>query len=440
MARLGRNSLVKLFVVIFFLMCCHMLLVRQDSQILAVDSRNPILLELDALIQQALHIANTSTSLYKFSGRNATLTELQKFLGCLVHIVTEDGDVEADHALSLYSSLKTDTACDNIRSTSLSDSWDTSVLCRHLIGMKILIVGSHLTYRLHDKLLDILPSGSQGSQFRCHAPALCTWHEICSPSPSQPHISFSSERRRMPPRDLSNSAILRFSMSSTLFNNAPDEVHKQPYVDPLTNVREYSALDWFEKARRSDMIILSKSPVPAPAWSYLLSNRSNTHRFNVKIPRPGSPEWNRVEPYASLLIRQGILRDSSAVQAAWRATIVKWFPELIESLIHLGMEKAAMKGKQFVWLGSSFFTSCATEQERHMNQTEISWIQACFGCDDRCIYNNAQGVLPMIEAMAAVFYNNRMQFTSRIYSYTRYFPGLEYYTFLQRTPRHRLHL
>jgi hypothetical protein len=214
-----------------------------------------------------------------------------------------------------------------------------------------------MTYKLHNALLDILPSGSHGSQFRCHGPAPCTWQEICTAVVPKMHpLSSPSDRRRLLLHDLSNSAIMRFSMSSTLCPSKLNEADSQPYVSPLTGVREHSAKDWLEKSRRSDMVMLSKSPVPAPAWPYMSSDRSNSHaRFDAKIPSPGSPEWVRMEPFISLLVPRGVLRDFALVGAAWRAAMVTWLPELVCTLVYLWTENVAAKGGRlcsFGWLKS----------------------------------------------------------------------------------------
>ncbi|KAF8575222.1 hypothetical protein K439DRAFT_1641563 [Ramaria rubella] len=322
---------------------------------------------------------------------------LQLFLNCLSRIAS------ASRAGGLDVINTNATVCGHINSSSpLVSSWNIPELCNRLITKKLLIVGSHTTYKLHDLLLDSLPSGSRGSQFRCHSAALCTWHEICSPFPPPlAEAAFSSERHRTPPRNLMNSAILRFALSSTLYTGTLDEMTVQPFVSPLTGVREHVALDWLDKAQRSDIVMITKEPVPAPAWSYMVSNWSDVDRggrFTVRIPRPGSREWIRMQPFIDLVaISPGFPQGYGLVEAAWKATVVKWLPELVETLLYLWNDNTmTTRETLFVWLGSSFIEegcACQIKIKHQESQTDEHWLLDLLqqlGCEDRCIFENAQ--------------------------------------------------
>ncbi|KAI9462619.1 hypothetical protein F5148DRAFT_1286396 [Russula earlei] len=175
------------------------------------------------------------------------------------------------------------------RSTgSAVDSDPLSVqLCRILRGKTLFLVGPHDTlYQLHSFLLGVLrhapsPGPDPGpavavptAPVSCPGPSSCPFHALCRPpasSTSGPEsLAYAPDDAAAP----NNGSLMRFLLSGTLKNPSPAQgdharlLASVPLVDPRTGVRVVESRWVRQAARKADVLVLNRGPLPAPAWSY----------------------------------------------------------------------------------------------------------------------------------------------------------------------------
>ena len=229
-------------------------------------------------------------------------------------------------------------------------------LCHYLRHKHILMVGNSPTqYLLHDLLLDWTSERS----LTCYGDLYCKEHGICGDGladgkangrswagdtrtfdtlPDPPAISSQSSVRersesgetqaaQISGYEISEGAsgehtwgtILRYRRSDSLFLNAsPSHPRHQPgYIHPDTGIRDinmYSIPD----SRRSDVVIISKAPIPVPLSSNKLSSRCR-----------------RLARMTAELEKDSWLGETKALKALEMAVALTkeiWLPELMESL------------------------------------------------------------------------------------------------------------
>lgn len=143
-------------------------------------------------------------------------------------------------------------------------------LCSKLRTKKILLVGPESTFHLHSLWLHSL-SQLFNTSSKCLGPEFCTFHHVCLDQAIEASLSNTRVKKFPSSRDLLTygSSILRFILSTTLYasNNPRDLVYTTPIIDSQTGVRTKNSF-WMNQARKTDILVLNRGPVPAPAWTY----------------------------------------------------------------------------------------------------------------------------------------------------------------------------
>ncbi|KAJ7076885.1 hypothetical protein B0H15DRAFT_790083 [Mycena belliarum] len=205
--------------------------------------------------------------------------------------------------------------------------------CTLLRAKRILLVGPETTYYLHTLWLNALEAHEHRNH-ECPGLEFCSFHHICLPSAyTTPHGRF-----KPPPKDTelvaSGSAVMRYVLSTSLYasQDKMNPAYTQPVVDPATGVRQKNAC-WIHKARKSDISIFNRGPVPAPAWTYVEHKSLGNWSFASDLPRHLGP---------------GKTLAMEIINAAFHVTVTRFLPEVLESLHTIQMDQA-MRRKLVVW-------------------------------------------------------------------------------------------
>ncbi|KAF8273419.1 hypothetical protein EI94DRAFT_1795188 [Lactarius quietus] len=174
-----------------------------------------------------------------------------------------------------------------------------------------------------------------------------------------------------------NTSLMRFVYSSTLHPSPirDDPRFRLPFVDPRTDVRVVDSR-WVthaasRKRNATDILVLSRAPLPAPAWSYNASKGDWTWLHALR-----GLEREHAEPlarhlFADVLSRLDYLPTEPDTQrrlllgAALHSTVSTFLPSLLSNLEklreHVG-HHAILGGKPVLWYGSWFQpVSCAPD-------------------------------------------------------------------------------
>ncbi|KAH8996302.1 hypothetical protein EDB92DRAFT_1793970 [Lactarius akahatsu] len=232
-------------------------------------------------------------------------------------------------------------------------------LCQSLQGRTIHLVGPRETlYQLHTYLLKTLhfhaPRPSP-TRISCPGPLSCPFHALCHPFSPPPGYGSGP----LSPADVAstNTSLMRFVYSSTLHPSPTrdDPRFRLPFVDPRTGVRVDDSR-WVVQAaasRKNDVLVLSRAPLPAPAWSY------NTLRGGTWtwLSALRGLEQEHAEPLAHQLFAD--------VLAALHSTVSIFLPSLLlnlEKLREHAGHRAILGEKLVLWYGSWFQpVSCALD-------------------------------------------------------------------------------
>jgi hypothetical protein len=216
----------------------------------------------------------------------------------------------------------------------------TSSLCSVLSGQNSLFVGPTPTFHLHSHILETTANISQTQTQSCLRPELCTFHHICR-SPSTVPIDPGRFKESPSPRDLieTGSSVLRYVLSSTLYHSPDkeDSRYTLPYVDPETGVRIRDGC-WIRKARKADVIVLNRGPVPAPASTYTTRDWSFVDKFPLiyTTSRADSKQLHRI------------------INAAVHVTLNTFLHEILQTLRTIRTDKLIRgHGKHILWHGST---------------------------------------------------------------------------------------
>ncbi|KAK0486192.1 hypothetical protein IW261DRAFT_785119 [Armillaria novae-zelandiae] len=133
-------------------------------------------------------------------------------------------------------------------------------------------------------------------------------------------------------------------MSTSLYlsSNKNDTRYTLPYVDPLTGVRSRDTF-WLHQARKADVIMMNRGPIPAPAWTYDGTPHGNwsyidcLHLNRSAIVDSTSPPDARVQIF----------------NAALHATLTQFLPELHRTLRTINTDQDIQRRLNlWIWHGS----------------------------------------------------------------------------------------
>jgi hypothetical protein len=153
-------------------------------------------------------------------------------------------------------------------------------------------------------------------------------------------------------------------------------------VDPATEVR-VKEMYWLGPARRANVIVLNRGPLPAPAWTYD-GTRTGNWTFVDFLPDQGD--------LRKLGVRSGI------VNAALTTTITKFLPEVLDTL-RVMRSDAGIKLKPIIWHGSPYQYRLRRDRCDHgadeMLTTHIEEYLTATGIEHEpwVLYYNTQGTI-----------------------------------------------
>ncbi|KAL1751494.1 hypothetical protein FB107DRAFT_293864 [Schizophyllum commune] len=219
-------------------------------------------------------------------------------------------------------------------------------LCTTISSQKVLLVGSEATHHLHTLWLDALDE-----DHTCLGPEFCTFHHVCLPPSMRTGAARAEPRFKKLPRDQDlaelGSALVRFSLSSSLLVPDSPRVWSEVRVGPRTGVRARDS-NWLEQARRSQVAVMNRGPVPAPAATYNLSDASDAlEHWEVSwrdvLEKAGNND------YVGSGERQS--RIDRLVNAALDVTLRSMLPEVIETLARMREDDIVSKNT-LIWHGA----------------------------------------------------------------------------------------
>lgn len=281
-----------------------------------------------------------------------------------------------------------DPDCLGTRSRELA-AIPTSQICQHLRGKRLLLIGDRTQYSLHNLILHRLGVDQENVHRLCAGPELCNWHQIClqpvhpitgitsldSNSSSLPYDDpiqhpVSPLEKHLIPVNWSHIGIMRYAQSTTLLSTSKrsDRRLNDPYLSSSTSIRENESF-WRFWVMGSDIIVLSKGPVPAPAWSWKGSSlgTSDMSGFALRPVRDHvfSHEFdNFTMPSGRTLTNSRLPSNvheytaADITEAATRATIEVWLPATLRTLSTLRNDPdGTLRKKVIVWRGEWFAQS-----------------------------------------------------------------------------------
>ncbi|KAF8639577.1 hypothetical protein AX17_001479 [Amanita inopinata Kibby_2008] len=348
-----RPRLLLLFAISFCIWCLlshprHLILLRQQIR----EEVDNLLDKAVARIVSSLDTDNSNAGALNVLG----IKEVQDLLACYVQQGTWSDQ-----------SFTPNTRC---FSTHLAERRSTALvldLCSVLRTKKILLVGSETTFYLHSLWLHSLSETFNVSD-KCLGAEFCTFHHICV---NQTILDSSSATRikKVPGlRELSahGSSILRFFLSTTLFtsNDIRDRAYTTPIIDVQTGIRVKNAF-WMNQARKSDVLVMSRSPIPAPAstyvfgkdtmgnWSFVndLYLNQSTRYFNFEESK-GRTATSRMQDRQYQLATR-------IVNAALHSTLTIYLPGIMQTLLAI-QKDPAIRSKVLIWHGTWYLHPICT--------------------------------------------------------------------------------
>ncbi|KAM6501954.1 hypothetical protein JOM56_001931 [Amanita muscaria] len=267
-------------------------------------------------------------------------------------------------------------------------------LCSMLRTKRILLVGPEATFYLHTLWLQSL-SDRFNTSSKCTGIDFCTFHHICINGAIE--SSLRTPRNKKPPtlRNLSTygSSILRFVLSTTLYasSDSHDRFYTTPVVEPQTQVRMKNAI-WMNHARNSDLIVMNRGPLPAPAWTYSFSNNDMTGNWTFIDDLYASPSTRYLAAgnESSMAIR--------IINAAIHATLTVFLPGIMGTLATI-QRSPIVRTKTLVWHGSWYLNPACTSHRSPEGFSVEPQLLSLYDDDDSLtrldpwtLYYNAQGM------------------------------------------------
>ncbi|KAJ7128995.1 hypothetical protein C8R43DRAFT_1026763 [Mycena crocata] len=212
--------------------------------------------------------------------------------------------------------------------------------CASLRTKTILLVGPETTFYLHSLWLNALEIHEHRIH-ECPGPEFCSFHHICLP----PDYATPTGRFKFPPKDTelaaSDSSVLRYILSTSLHvsKDRNDTGYTQAVIDPTTGVRLKNAC-WIYQARKADVILVNRGPIPAPAWTFAGHSKFGNWSFAKQFPR-----------HLVQLPGKSLVMD--VVNAAFHVTVMRFLPEVQQSLRTLH-EDPSIRPKLLAWHASWF--------------------------------------------------------------------------------------
>ncbi len=252
--------------------------------------------------------------------------DMQLYLSCLI----KNGKWAVDS--QMWPSFSLARAClnSNVHS-NFSDLVNIADLCHFLAGKKLLFVGPETTFYLHSLWLASLEVYER-RPYTCLGQEFCTFHHICRPSTVNGEISLEDltdgRKKKMPSKNILTalkSSLFQYTLSTTLHasRNQHDKLYTERIINAQTVIRAPNSY-WLRRARKADIIVINRGPVPAPATTYAFSkeklgNWSFTRNICAQNNYLGSAPCN-----ATL--------ETLLINAALHATISHYLPSLFQSL------------------------------------------------------------------------------------------------------------
>ena len=266
-------------------------------------------------------------------------------------------------------------------------------ICSLLAGKRILFVGPETTYYLHSLWLDSLQS-YESRPHDCLGQAYCVFHHICrSPvNGSEDNSDIFVGRKKKVPSNLmlssTKSSLLQYALSTTLHasDDQHDPAYTLPVIDSRTEVRSHNNY-WLKQARKSNITIMNRGPLPAPASSYDSKHISGNWSFIDDLWQNYSRSYFDIETVADSF-------ENRLANAALYGTISQFLPSVIRSLRVIGRDPV-IQNSLLVWHGSWFLQPSCTKagQPKGVSSFHGFW-EANNGnslVDPWSFYYNAQG-------------------------------------------------
>lgn len=222
-----------------------------------------------------------------------------------------------------------------------------SNICGLLAGKKVLLVGPETTYLLHSIWLDSVEA-SHNRTHTCPGRDFCTFHHICSDNnESKERVG---RKKRMPSDNVlrtTKSSLFQYTFSSTLYasSNKSSRVYMFPAIDQETGVQQINQY-WLGRARKADIIVLNRPPLPAPVSTYSSGNWTFASAFCMEQKLYPSDACKLSLSYALAI-------------AALDATLRKFLPSVLQTVQKLASD-SYIRRSLHIWQGTWFVqSSCA---------------------------------------------------------------------------------
>lgn len=262
----------------------------------------------------------------------------------------------------------------------------TSLLCSHISGKRVHLVGPRAFYHAQTLLLQALAFHDNKS-YSSRGPESGAHYFVCGGSrnkqqppstlPFNPrNASFSS---RIPSVE---STRLSFSLSDRL-QGSQHRMVSQPVVDPRTGIRTYIS-EWFSKTQKAQILIVNKGPIPAPASTF--GSPTGNWSFTKLIPQE---------------VRTG-LQDNDLTFQIINAALYAVFQEYLPDLLHAFDALHLTSKPQRIFFGSWYQQPICTNAglSSGIRTTSLIWERNTSArirqVDPWTLYYNAQGWHTMI--------------------------------------------
>ena len=321
------------------------------QQPLRDSESNSIKEMVDKVLEETALVLVSSGDLFGRTTPKVDLTKLlahQETLSCSLH----------GGKWFLRSNQPVFSPCKDCFSTWRISSRFSIRICTLLVGKKIFFVGPETTYYLHSLWLNSLES-YEGRSHNCLGQAYCVFHHICrSPVNGTDDLEIFVGRKKKMPSTLmlssTNSSLLQYALSTTLYasDNQHDPAYILPVIDSRTGVRSHNNY-WLRRARKADIVVMNRGPLPAPAWSYDGKHISGNWSFVNNL-------WHK---HSCSYLDTDIVADSfenRLINGALHATISQFLPSVIRSLRVIGVDPD-IQSNLLVWHGSWFLQSSCTK-------------------------------------------------------------------------------